>query len=128
MAPAYADLESHHTHVRALNARMAAGFIAAFQVISFNGDSEHPEWLYTLLNAPFPPHPKSGMALFLLDLEGIACSGGSACSSGATLGSHVLRALEFHDPQRASLRFSFGRYTTEEEVDYALGAIQRVFA
>ena len=125
---AYADLDSHQSHVRALKARMVAGLKAAFQDIRFNGDSDHPDGLYTVLNVSFPPHPKSGMALFLLDLEGIACSGGSACSSGATLGSHVLRALEFHDPQRASLRFSFGRYTTEEEVDYALGAIQRVFA
>ena len=68
------------------------------------------------------------MALFLLDLEGVACSGGSACSSGATLGSHVLRSLEFHDPKRASLRFSFGRYNTAEEADYAIAAIRRVFA
>jgi cysteine desulfurase len=66
------------------------------------------------------------MALFLLDLEGIACSGGSACSSGATLGSHVLRALGYHDPGRASLRFSFSRFTTEAEIDRALDAIERV--
>ena len=125
---AYAHLEEHQSHVRALKARMVTGLKAAFQDIRFNGDSDDPAGLYTVLNVSFPPHPKSGMALFLLDLEGVACSGGSACSSGATLGSHVLRALEFHDPQRASLRFSFGRYTTEEEVDYALGAIQRVFA
>jgi cysteine desulfurase len=76
----------------------------------------------------FPPHPKNGMALFLLDLEGIACSGGSACSSGATLGSHVLRALQFHDQTRASLRFSFGRYNTEGDIQEALAAIKRVFS
>lgn len=75
-----------------------------------------------------PPHPNSGMALFLLDLEGIACSGGSACSSGATKGSHVLNSLGYHDPQRASLRFSFSRYTTEQDIDTALEAISRVFA
>ena len=125
---AHADLAGHQSHVRALKARMADGLRTAFADVRFNGDSDREDRLYTVLNVSFPPHPKSGMALFLLDLEGVACSGGSACSSGATLGSHVLRALEFHDPNRASLRFSFGRYTTEEEVDYALGAIQRVFA
>jgi cysteine desulfurase len=125
---AHADLAGHQSHVRALKARMADGLRTAFADVRFNGDSDREDRLYTVLNVSFPPHPKSGMALFLLDLEGVACSGGSACSSGATLGSHVLRALEFHDPNRASLRFSFGRYTTKEEVDYALGAIQRVFA
>lgn len=125
---AHTDLAGHQSHVRALKARMADGLRTAFADVRFNGDSDREDRLYTVLNVSFPPHPKSGMALFLLDLEGVACSGGSACSSGATLGSHVLRALEFHDPNRASLRFSFGRYTTKEEVDYALGAIQRVFA
>ena len=125
---AYTDLVAHQDHVRALKAQMATGLTEAIPGVRFNGDSDSPDGLYTVLNVSFPPHPKSGMALFLLDLEGVACSGGSACSSGATLGSHVLRALEFHDPQRASLRFSFGRYNTAEEVDYAIAAIRRVFA
>lgn len=44
------------------------------------------------------------------------------------MGSHVLRALQFHDSERASLRFSFGRYTTEADIDEALVAIEKVFA
>jgi cysteine desulfurase len=101
---------------------------ALFPDVRFNGNSDAENRLYTVLNVSFPPHPKSGMALFLLDLEGIACSGGSACSSGATLGSHVLRSLKFHDPERASLRFSFGRYNSEADVTNALKAIERVFS
>jgi cysteine desulfurase len=66
------------------------------------------------------------MMLFLLDLEGVACSGGSACSSGAAKGSHVLEALNAIQPGRASLRFSFSRYTTLEEVDYAIDKIKSV--
>jgi len=128
MELAYADLEGHQSHVRALKAQMVEGLRAAFEDIRFNGASDEMDKLYTVLNVSFPPHPKSGMALFLLDLEGVACSGGSACSSGATLGSHVLRALKFHDPKRASLRFSFSRYNTQADIDYALNAIQRVFA
>lgn len=128
MAISYDELESHEAHIRGLKTQMAEGLKAIFPTVQFNGNSDDPSRLYTVLNVSFPPHPKSGMALFLLDLEGIACSGGSACSSGATLGSHVLRALNYHDPLRASLRFSFGRYNTSAEIDYALKAIQRVFA
>ena len=83
---------------------------------------------YTVLDVKFPPHPNSGMAVFLMDLEGIACSGGSACSSGATMGSHVLRALGFHEADKASVRFSFSRYTTEGDIQLALAAASKVFA
>jgi cysteine desulfurase len=128
MELSYSDLAHHQAHVQALKARMVAGLKASFPDVRFNGQSDDSSKLYTVLNVSIPQHPKSGMALFLLDLEGVACSGGSACSSGATLGSHVLRALNYHDPSRASLRFSFGRYNTEAEVDYALEAVRRVFA
>jgi len=125
---AYDGLEKHSTHIRSIKKRMVEGLRKIDDGITFNADSDKESRLYTVLSVKFPPHPNNGMALFLLDLEGVACSGGSACSSGATTGSHVLNALGYHDPERASLRFSFSRYTTEEEVDYALGAIARVFA
>jgi cysteine desulfurase len=123
---AYRDLEAHEAHIRALKHRMVDGLRARVPGVRFNAESDRDDRLYTVLNVSFPPHPHAGMALFLLDLEGIACSGGSACSSGATLGSHVLRALGYHDPGRASLRFSFSRFTTEAEIDRALDAIERV--
>lgn len=123
---AYAHLAGHEEHIRSLKRQLAEGLRAALPGVRFNADSDREDRLYTVLNVSFPPHPKAGMALFLLDLEGVACSGGSACSSGATLGSHVLRSLGFHDPARASLRFSLGRYNTAEEIDRALAAIVRV--
>ncbi len=125
---AYDDLDGHEKHVRSIKKRMVDGLKAAFPGLSFNANSDCESRLYTVLNVKFPPHPNSGMALFLLDLEGVACSGGSACSSGATKGSHVLNSLGYHDPERSSLRFSFSRYTTEEEIDFALTAISKVFA
>ena len=125
---AHSDMEEHEQHIRHLKATMVAGLQALFSDVRFNGNSDEASRLYTVLNVSFPPHPRSGMALFLLDLEGVACSGGSACSSGATLGSHVLRSLKFHDPNRASLRFSFGRYNTLADVELALKAIKRVFS
>jgi cysteine desulfurase len=64
--------------------------------------------------------------LFLLDLEGVACSGGSACSSGATKGSHVLDAIGALKEGRASLRFSFSRFTTKDEIDFALSKLREL--
>ena len=125
---AFEHMTEHEAHIRAMKERMVAGLRRAVPGVVFNGESDRADRLYTVLNAKFPPHPNGGMAVFLLDLEGIACSGGSACSSGATLGSHVLRALGFHDPEKASVRFSFSRYTTEADIDCALEAVAKVFA
>jgi cysteine desulfurase len=125
---AYAELDDHSIHVRSIKKYMVEGLKSRISGVSFNADSDKEDRLYTVLSVKFPPHPNSGMALFLLDLEGISCSGGSACSSGATSGSHVLKALGYHDPTKASLRFSFSRYTTFEDIDMALEAISRVFA
>lgn len=65
--------------------------------------------------------------LIALDLQGVACSTGAACSSGSTEPSHVLLAAGLsHDDARSSLRFSLGRATTAEEVDYAIATIPAV--
>lgn len=125
---AFEHMEEHEGHVRAMKRRMVEGLRRCVPGVVFNGDSDREDRLYTVLNAKFPNHPNGGMAVFLLDLEGVACSGGSACSSGATMGSHVLRALGFHDPDKASIRFSFSRYTTEADIDHALEAVAKVFA
>jgi len=68
------------------------------------------------------------MLLFLLDLDGVACSGGSACSSGSTQPSHVLAALGLHEPERMSIRFSFSRLTTSKCIQHALKAVARIRA
>ena len=125
---AFAHMASHESHVRGLKRLMVEGLKKELPGVSFNGDSDKEDRLYTVLNVKFPPHPNSGMAVFLMDLEGIACSGGSACSSGATMGSHVLRALGFHEADKASVRFSFSRYTTEGDIQLALVAASKVFA
>ena len=82
--------------------------------------------LYTVLNVCLPATPKAGLLLFTLDLKGIAVSGGSACTSGATKGSHVLEGIGA-DMSRPNARFSFSRYTTKEEIDYALQQLQEVY-
>lgn len=123
---AYTNLQEHQDHVLALKAHMVSKLKEEIPGVEFNGDSASPDSLYTVLNVTFPPSPNAGMMLFLLDLEGVACSGGSACSSGAAKGSHVLEAIHAIKPGRASLRFSFSRYTAMEEIDYAIEKIKSI--
>jgi cysteine desulfurase len=82
--------------------------------VVFNGDPDG-ESLYTLLNVGFPHTDKTEMLLFNLDIRNICASGGSACSSGANQGSHVINALN-KEPQ-STIRFSFSKYNTIEEID-----------
>ncbi len=123
---AYTNLEEHQAHVSGLKQYMIGKFKSEIPGIEFNGDSASEDSLYTVLNVTFPPSSNAGMMLFLLDLEGVACSGGSACSSGAAKGSHVLEAIHAIKPGRASLRFSFSRFTTKEEIDFAISKIKSV--
>jgi cysteine desulfurase len=122
----YRDLEEHQHHVSSLKQYMAAGLEQSIPGIVFNGESRRNESLYTVLNVTFPPSVNADMFLFLLDLEGIACSGGSACSSGAAKGSHVLEAIGALKNDSASIRFSFSRMTTKEEVDFTLSTIKQL--
>lgn len=123
---AYSELEEHQHHIKRLKKYMIDRLKSEVAGIQFNGDSESMESLYTVLNVTFPATANSDMMLFLLDLEGVACSGGSACSSGATKGSHVLEAIDAIQPGRASLRFSFSRYNTQDQIDFAIDKIKEL--
>lgn len=116
---AYEDLEEHQKHVQGLKTYMINELNKEFDDIRFYGDIDPDRSLYTILNVCFPATSKSSMLLFTLDLKGVAVSGGSACSSGASQGSHVLEGIKA-DMTRPNVRFSFSRYTTKKEVDYAL--------
>jgi len=123
---AYSGLTEHRNHISDLKMHMVKRLENELGGVEFNGDSKSPESLYTVLNVTLPDNPNSPMMLFLLDLEGIACSGGSACSSGAAKPSHVLDAIGAIRPERASVRFSFGRYTTQADVDYAVDCLKEL--
>ncbi|MBC7570589.1 MAG: cysteine desulfurase, partial [Spirosoma sp.] len=81
------------------------------------------ESLYTVLNVSLPASDLNDMLLFNLDIAKISASGGSACSSGSSVGSHVLAALPGIDPDRGYVRFSFGKYNTPAEIDYAVDTL-----
>jgi cysteine desulfurase len=65
------------------------------------------------------------MILFNLDMEGVCVSGGSACTSGANQGSHVIRAFS-NDPDRVAVRFSFCRHNTPDQIDAVVEKIIRL--
>lgn len=83
--------------------------------VGFNGDPLGRS-LYTVLSVSFPKTEKSEMILFNLDINNVCASGGSACTSGADQGSHVIRALN-SNPNQVTVRFSFSKYNTKVEVD-----------
>ena len=83
--------------------------------VKFNGDVLGRS-LYTVLSASFPKTARSEMLLFNLDINHICASGGSACTSGAEQGSHVIRTIN-NDPNQVTVRFSFCKHNTKEEVD-----------
>jgi len=117
--------QEDNSHLLMLKKKLREGLLRFDNRIRFNGPANPEAGLSTILNVQFPPHPKSDMFLMYLDLKGISVSGGSACSSGANQGSHVIKALR-GDEEGMAVRFSFSRYNTEEEVDQVLKAIEEI--
>jgi cysteine desulfurase len=124
---AYASMQNDIREITALKEYMASQLKLSIPGIAFNGDISSEGSLYTVLNVSFPPNDNAEMLLFNLDLAGIACSAGSACSSGSNTGSHVLRAIGT-DMSRPSIRFSFSRFNTREEIDYCVEKVKEIFA
>lgn len=125
---AYEHMEADQKHITALKSYLIEKLQANFQDIIFNGESANLEKsLYTVLNVGFPPSSSNDMLLFNLDIEQISASGGSACTSGSDIGSHVLHAIG-SPKDRSSVRFSFGRYNTMAEIDYLIAKLVDIFA
>ncbi len=122
---ANSDILEHQEQVQALKSHMISQLRERIPDVSFHGEIDPEKSLYTVLNVCFPPFENKSMLLFLLDLDGVACSGGSACTSGASTGSHVLRGIGA-DTNRPNARFSFSRYTTMEEINYVLASIEKI--
>jgi cysteine desulfurase len=124
---AYREMDEHTQHIQSLKTYMIGKLKEQVPGVMFNGDSANPERsLYTVLNVSLPESEENDMLLFNLDLQGISASGGSACSSGATTGSHVLAAL-YPESRRGAVRFSFSKYNTKEEIDYTVAKLAELF-
>jgi len=123
---AYAEMEQHQQHIQGLKTYMMEQLKEQVPGVQFNGETDPDKSLYTVLNVSFPDTDMADMLLFNLDIAGISASGGSACSSGTDIGSHVLTAISA-SATRPSVRFSFSKYSTKEEVDYTLAKIRELF-
>jgi cysteine desulfurase len=115
-------MDERAQHIKTLRTHLKSRLVNEFDDIQFNGPDEG---LYTVLSVSFPPNDKSSMLLIQLDMSGISASGGSACSSGADVGSHVLQALGA-DPSRKTIRFSFSHYNTIAEMDFLIEKLKTI--
>ena len=124
MELATAGYEADSAYIKGLKIYMMEQLKRQLKGISFNGDPLGRS-LYTVLSVSFPKTEKSEMLLFNLDIHHICASGGSACTSGAEQGSHVIRAIN-NNPNQVTVRFSFSKYNTREQVDVAVGMLKEL--
>jgi cysteine desulfurase len=118
---ASAALRDENTRVKSLRDRFEQGILGAVPSVQVNGHRSRR--LPNTSNLAIEGIDSEGM-LMLLDQKGLCCSAGSACTAGSLEPSHVLRAMGYsNDRARGSLRFSFGRFNSEAEIDQALHII-----
>lgn len=117
---AYKNMEHDRHHIEGLKAHMIQRLRQDLPGVGFQGNSACPaNSLYTILSVCLPPSNSQEMLIFNLDIQKISASVGSACTSGSSIGSHVLQALGTNQ-QRSTIRFSFSKYNKIEEVDYVV--------
>lgn len=119
----YSKMTEERAYVSDLKRYFIQEFSKAFPEGVFNGASGDMEKsTYTLVNVGLPiSEEKAQILLFHLDINGVACSKGSACQSGSTGASHVLSAFMSSEAlKRPALRFSFSHYNTKEEIDQVI--------
>jgi cysteine desulfurase len=116
--------EEDREYILSLKSYMIDQLRKKIKGVHLNGDQEG-RCLYTVLSVAFPKTERSEMILFNLDMNNICVSGGSACSSGADIGSHVIRAIN-NNPDLVTVRFSFSRHNTRDEVDAVISKLQEL--
>lgn len=117
-------MEENAAHMRALRDKLIAGIPAAISDVKLNG---HPtDRLPNNVNFSIR-YIEGESILLMLDINGIAASSGSACTSGSLDPSHVLLAMGLtHEVAHGSLRLSLSEYTTEQEIDYVLELLPKI--
>lgn len=122
MELAYENMGARKQQVETLRTYLKSRLETELPDVQFNSpENGH----YKVLSASFPPGPKSDLLLLNLDIEGISVSGGSACTSGVDVGSHVMQAIHGDSP-RKTIRFSFSHHNTREEVDVVVEKLKQI--
>jgi len=122
-----ANLVSEREYILGLKSCFISGLKASIPGVKFNGLSgDLQKSSYTIVNVLLPVLQERAVMLpFELDIKGIACSKGSACQSGSSMGSHVLQAIQSGEERFSSLRFSFSSFNKIEEVDYVVDVLKQ---
>ncbi|WP_025740186.1 cysteine desulfurase family protein [Aquimarina pacifica] len=124
----YEKLDEERDYILSLKQYFIENLEKNIEKVKFNANcTDSINSTYTLLNVCLPVSiDKAGILLFHLDINGIACSKGSACQSGSSKGSHVLaEILSDEDLQKPSIRFSFSTYNTFKEIDYVINVLKK---
>jgi cysteine desulfurase len=116
------DYEQESSFIKNLKTYMKESLVQNIPGVGFNDSTDS---LYTVLSVCFPKTEKSDFLLMSLDMANICVSGGSACSSGADAGSHVIRALQRIN-DCTTIRFSFSRFNTKEEIDKVVQTLKKL--
>ncbi|MCC7431256.1 cysteine desulfurase [bacterium] len=117
-------LEEEAVRIGKLRDKLQNGLIEKIDGIRVNGSQT--QRLFSILNVSFTQVPSESL-IVSLDLAGICVSAGSACSSGSINASPVLLAIGVSEAEaKSAIRFSLGRYTTEEEIDFVLEEIPKI--
>ena len=128
MEMAYKNLEEETKYIKDLKIYMIEKLKTELEDVQFYGKCTDLEnSLYTVLSCHFPETNIAEMLLFNLDILGVACSGGSACASGGSKGSHVLTEI-VPESKRPGIRFSFSKYNTKEDVDFTIDKLKELFS
>jgi len=127
MELSYLNMEKDKIYISEIKKYMIDQLSKNIKDIKFNANcTDFESSLFKILSVSFPKISESEMLLFNLDIHGISCSGGSACSAGNMSGSHVLDEV-CKDKNRTGVRFSFSRYNTKAEIDYTIQKIKEIF-
>ena len=127
MELSYLNMEKDKIYISDIKKYMIDQLSKNIKDIKFNANcTDFDSSLFKILSVSFPKISESEMLLFNLDIHGISCSGGSACSAGNMSGSHVLDEV-CKDKNRTGVRFSFSRYNTKEEIDFTIQKIKEIF-
>ena len=127
MEMAYEHLEEEVKYIKGLKKYMIEKLQTEIEDVQFYGKCTDIEnSLYTVLSCNFPETDIAEMLLFNLDILGVACSGGSACASGGSKGSHVLTEIA-PNSKRPGIRFSFSKYNTKEDIDFTVAKLKELF-
>ena len=122
---AHENYSDHTAYITGLKQYMMDKLLQEIPETGFNGDPSGNS-LYAVLSASFPKTDKSEMLLFNMDIHQVCASGGSACSSGASKGSHVIEALRQFNNDRVTVRFSFSKHNQKEEIDYTIDLLKKI--